>query len=182
MQYRNLLEQSRTILENKEQLDEGVFYRLPGHIIGNELYVLNKEFNSFYQSMINGNDYDLKRVNNILNKLKDITKEAKLFHTGDKVPVSYEYKKKNESVSEENVNEAKDIQSGSVVILKDGALLFIDHIDKKTNEVNVMVPNGWSRQLVNLQSLTAAIETQIPSVNKDVVLKSKLDSYLKKKS
>lgn len=108
MKYSNLIEQSRSILENKEQLNEGSFYRLPGHVIGNEFYRAHDALDSFYKTQINGNDFNEKNFDSIIKMLQAIRKEAKKFNSAEEVPVSYDYKKKkkNESVSEENVDEA----------------------------------------------------------------------------
>ena len=95
MQYRNLLEQSQRILEKREQLDEGAFYRLPGHVIGNEFYRAHDALDSFYKTQINGNDFNEKNFDSIIKMLQAIRKEAKKFNSAEEVPVSYKYKKKN---------------------------------------------------------------------------------------
>lgn len=74
-------------------INEGSFYRLPGHIIGNELYELKKAFESFYSTQINGNDVNISTLNNLIKMLNNIKKEAKMFSNPEDVPVSYIYKK-----------------------------------------------------------------------------------------
>jgi translation initiation factor 2 beta subunit (eIF-2beta)/eIF-5 len=76
----------------KEQLTES-FMRLPGHVIGNELYSVKQAFESFYSSQKNGNDFNAKALNDIIKSLQSIKKEAKKFNKPEDVPVSYQYKK-----------------------------------------------------------------------------------------
>ena len=68
--------------------------RLPGNVVGNELYVVNKDLASFTASQLNGDDFDAKRFDSIISRLTKIKKEAKGFADGADVPVSYQYKKK----------------------------------------------------------------------------------------
>ena len=70
------------------------FYRLPGHVVGNELYVVARDLKSFADSQLNGDDFDVKSFTSIIDKLNKIKKEAKAFNSEDDVPVSYVYKKK----------------------------------------------------------------------------------------
>lgn len=71
-------------------LTEGTFYRLPSHVVKNELYVLSKAVPAFYNSLKNGGDLDMKELNSIIAKLTAIKKEAKAFKQGDDVPLMYE--------------------------------------------------------------------------------------------
>lgn len=80
-------------IEEEVQLNEGAFLRLPGHVIGNELYVVTKELKSFTDSQMNGSDFNEKAFDKIIKTLKDICLEAKRFNSEDEVPVSYKYKK-----------------------------------------------------------------------------------------
>ena len=99
--YRAMLaEQTYASLEeatiaNVSQLDEAAsFYRLPGNVVGNELYVVARDLKMFADSQMNGDDFDVKSFASIIDKLNKIKKEAKAFNSEDDVPVSYVYKKK----------------------------------------------------------------------------------------
>lgn len=90
MRYNNLLRESQRILE-RENLDES-FMRLPGHVIGNELYVAQKRLKEIYESLKAGNDFNDKDFSNLITKLISIRKEAKRFRFKEEVPVAYSYK------------------------------------------------------------------------------------------
>ena len=77
---------------SKEDLEES-FYRLPGHVINNELYVLNREIDTFTKGQLNGNDFDETAFNSFIRQMQKIKKEAKKFNSEEDVPVSYQYKK-----------------------------------------------------------------------------------------
>jgi len=89
--FKSLKDTAQSVLEGKP-LEES-FMRLPGHVIGNELYSVKQEFESFYSSQKNGNDFNAKALNDIIKSLQDIKKEAKKFNSPEDVPVSYQYKK-----------------------------------------------------------------------------------------
>ena len=82
----------KTLINNEPLVTES-FMRLPGHVIGNELYSVKQAFESFYSSQKNGNDFNAKALNNIIKSLQSIKKEAKKFDSPEDVPVSYQYKK-----------------------------------------------------------------------------------------
>ena len=67
------------------------FYRLPGHVINNELYVAVKNLNSIQSSLRNGNDFDVSSFKSVITSLNAIAKQAKSFKADEKVPVSYQY-------------------------------------------------------------------------------------------
>lgn len=70
------------------------FWRLPVHVINNELFVVRKVFSSIYENATNGDDFDPEMFAKLLSQLSKIKKEAKQFKVGDEVPVSYSYKDK----------------------------------------------------------------------------------------
>tara|TARA_Y100000004_G_C8895266_1_gene403844 strand:+ start:297 stop:566 length:270 start_codon:yes stop_codon:yes gene_type:complete len=86
-----LIEKSKEILEG-ETLEEA-FLRLPGNVIGNELFVAQKELAAFYSSQTAGNDVDIKNLNKIIKDLNTVKKAVKKFNKPEDVPVSYQYKK-----------------------------------------------------------------------------------------
>ena len=88
---KNLTGVAKDVLEGKP-LEES-FMRLPGHVIGNELYSVKQAFESFYSAQKNGNDFNPKALNDIIKTLQSIKKEAKKFNSPEDVPVSYQYKK-----------------------------------------------------------------------------------------
>ena len=88
---KDLIEQSKKVLEG-ETLEEA-FMRLPGNVIGNELFDVQKELAAFYSSQTGGNDVDIKKLNAIIKDLNTIKKAVKKFNKPEDVPVSYQYKK-----------------------------------------------------------------------------------------
>ena len=88
---KDLIEKCKNVLE-EETLEEA-FMRLPGNVIGNELFVAQKELASFYSSQTSGNDVDIKVLNKIIKDLNTIKKAVKKFNKPEDVPVSYQYKK-----------------------------------------------------------------------------------------
>jgi len=76
----------------EEHLTEADFYRLPGNVIGNELYSLNREMDTFYRRMADGNDFDMDVFNAFIREMQKIKKEAKRFKSAQEVPVKYQYK------------------------------------------------------------------------------------------
>ena len=88
---KDLIEKCKNVLE-EETLEEA-FMRLPGNVIGNELFVVQKELAAFYNSQTAGNDVDIKNLNKIIKDLNTIKKAVKKFNKPEDVPVSYQYKK-----------------------------------------------------------------------------------------
>lgn len=84
---------ARQILDG-ETLTEAAFMRLPGHVIGNELWQANEALQSFTDSQLKGKDFNKKNFDGIIAQLLKIKKEAKGFADGEDVPVSFQYKKK----------------------------------------------------------------------------------------
>jgi 3D (Asp-Asp-Asp) domain-containing protein len=71
---------------------EEAFSRLPGNIINNELYTVEKDLKAFVSSQRNGNDVNEKQLNSIIKNLQSIKKEIKKFNKPEDVPVRYQYK------------------------------------------------------------------------------------------
>jgi hypothetical protein len=67
---------------NKMKTGGGVvgFERLPKSVINNELYVTFNNFKSIYDSLMNGDDFDEKRFQGIINDLVQIKSQAKKFN------------------------------------------------------------------------------------------------------
>jgi hypothetical protein len=74
-----------------EASSDNSFYRLPGHVINNELFVAVRNLNTLQSSLRNGNDLDLKSLKSVIKNLNDIAKQAKSFKASDEIPVSYQY-------------------------------------------------------------------------------------------
>jgi len=89
-----LIFESKFIKNVEEKLLKESFYRLPGHVIGNEFYSAFEKLQSIYDSQRNGNDFNIKEFNNVISQLQKIKKEAKQFNFEEEVPVFYQYKKK----------------------------------------------------------------------------------------
>jgi hypothetical protein len=88
---KDLMETSKEVLDG-ETLEEA-FMRLPGNVIGNELFAVQKALTAFYDSQTAGNDVDIKKLNQIIKELNAIKREVKRFNKPEDVPVSYQYKK-----------------------------------------------------------------------------------------
>lgn len=56
------------LTESKKELDESKYYIIPEKVIGDELYVLQRELPELYKSVKKGNDVDMKQ----LKKLKSL--------------------------------------------------------------------------------------------------------------
>ena len=65
------------------------FMRLPGHVIGNELYMAKRHMESIYSRLTDGNDYIDKEMTTLIKLLQSIRKESKSFGNADEVPRSY---------------------------------------------------------------------------------------------
>jgi len=70
------------------------FSRLPGNVINNELYVVNRAIQQFTSSQKNGDDVDEKKLNQLIKALQAIKKEVKQFKNPEDVPLKYQYKSK----------------------------------------------------------------------------------------
>jgi hypothetical protein len=81
-------------MKTYQQMLNESFMRLPGNVIGNELYEAKKMFEAIYSTQTNGDDFKEKDFNNLIKKLQDIKKQAKKFEKAEDVPVSYQYKDK----------------------------------------------------------------------------------------
>lgn len=89
------LDSAKDSVKEEAELNEGAsFMRLPGHVIGNELWQANKALDSFTSSQLKGNDFNAKNFDQILSTLTTVRKEAKTFTDPESVPVSYQYKDK----------------------------------------------------------------------------------------
>ena len=96
----------------KEGFDlEEAFDRLPGHVIGNELFTAHKSLTAFLSSQQNGNDVDIKKLNQIIKDLQDIKKQVKKFNKPEEVPVSYQYKESTD------LEESTELYNDSGVII-----------------------------------------------------------------
>ncbi len=82
---------------------EEAFSRLPGNIINNELYTVEKDLKAFVSSQRNGNDVNEKQLNNIIKDLQSIKKEIKKFNKPEDVPVSYQYKESADLEEAKNI-------------------------------------------------------------------------------
>jgi len=84
-------ELKKIIKEELKNVLKESFYRLPGHVIGNEFYSVVNQLKSIYDGQKNGNDFNPKDLANIISTLQAIKKEAKQFNSEDEVPISYKY-------------------------------------------------------------------------------------------
>ena len=85
---------------------EEAFSRLPGNIINNELYTVEKDLKAFVSSQRNGNDVNEKQLNSIIKNLQSIKREIKKFNKPEDVPVRYQYKESTD------LEEAKKYEAG----------------------------------------------------------------------
>jgi len=92
---KTLIETARKFLYTTEEdikLEER-FLRLFGSTV-HDLQKVTSRLNTFCNGQVNGNDFDEKEFNDIVNKLKGIKLDTKAFDSEDEVPVTYQYKKK----------------------------------------------------------------------------------------
>jgi hypothetical protein len=52
------------------------YYKLPEKIIGNDLYMARQNFNSLYDCVVAGNDFNKKHFDSIMNQMKAIGESA----------------------------------------------------------------------------------------------------------
>ena len=71
------------------------YFRLPGNVINNELYVAGKTMQQIIATAKAGDDFDEKAFNKLLSLLRTIKKEVKVFKVGGIEPsTAYQYKSK----------------------------------------------------------------------------------------
>lgn len=80
----NEITESEKFDTNDGAIDES-FFRLPSAIIGNELFAVAKNLNSFYDNANAGNDIDTSVLDSIIKKLSMIKKAAKKFNNPEEV-------------------------------------------------------------------------------------------------
>jgi len=73
---------------------DAYYFRLPGNVINNELYVAGKTMERIISTANAGDDFDEKAFNKLLSLLRTIKKEVKAFKVGTEPPVSYQYTSK----------------------------------------------------------------------------------------
>jgi len=79
----------RSMIKNESLNEAKTFMRLPGHVIGNELYMAKRHMESIYSRLTDGNDYIDKEMTTLIKLLQSIRKESKSFGNADEVPRSY---------------------------------------------------------------------------------------------
>ena len=79
----------KTIKANGFEIYESVvneaFYRLPKDVIGTELYVANKNLQSFYSNVSTGNDVDPKVLDAIIKNLQQVKSLTKKFNKAEEI-------------------------------------------------------------------------------------------------
>jgi len=126
-----------------EEVPTEPFYRLPGNVINNELYVAVKTLVSIERSLKNGNDLDMTSLKGVITTLNAIAKQAQSFKPGDDVPLSYQYKtKQNNNTVLENARKG-DVRN---LTLKKG--------EYKLNEETISLSTPF------LKDILRAMETQ----------------------
>ena len=71
-------------IDEAMQIDEA-YQRLPKKIIGDEFFLAQKELVNFYEYVKAGNDYDSKRMKDIISILQKIDKSAQTLEKGDAI-------------------------------------------------------------------------------------------------
>lgn len=72
-------------LNESEEINEGVFHRLPKNIISDELYLTSKNLQNFYDRTAAGNDVDPGVIDTIIRGLDKVKKAVKRFNSKDEV-------------------------------------------------------------------------------------------------
>ena len=66
------------LVESKEELNEAKYFTLPDKVVGNELFVLQRELSEFYKSVKKGNDVnmnELKKMKTMMDKIVSSVEE-----------------------------------------------------------------------------------------------------------
>lgn len=76
----------------KEDLktEKNYYWRLPKKVIGNELYPVQRNLKSLYDTVSNDNDLNMEQLEGIIRRLNKIKDAAKRFEAGEKPTRDFE--------------------------------------------------------------------------------------------
>ena len=89
---KDLIEQSKKVLEGKKENIEEAFMRLPSTAIGTDLYVLSKDLSDFLYSQMNNNDFNPKKFDDMIKRMQKIKKSAKKFNKASDMGPEFRYR------------------------------------------------------------------------------------------
>lgn len=110
------------VIKESEEVNEGVFNRLPKDIIKNELYLTSKNLTNFYDKAAAGNDVDPDVITSIIRNLEKVKKSVKKFNSKEEV-VGTVYE--SEDVNEASVQIAGHGKPSGAQVL---ATVIVDHL------------------------------------------------------
>lgn len=90
---KNLTEQQRKQVKAfVKKLVEGKFYRLPNDIVDDNVYRFKRSVESACDSVLHGNDFEMKQWESILKSAQEIIKSAKEFNSAADLPDEFKGK------------------------------------------------------------------------------------------
>ena len=75
------------------EINEGLFYRLPNKVIGNQVYSFAKGAQDLYDSLSRGVDIHPAKLDQMLKELEEIKSKVKSFTSIEEVPTEYKHTK-----------------------------------------------------------------------------------------
>ena len=82
----------KQVIENKEEDLEEAFMRLPGTVIGTDLFVLQRDLKDFLYSQMNNRDFNPKQFDDMIKRMQKIKKSAKKFNKASDMGPEFRYK------------------------------------------------------------------------------------------
>lgn len=89
---KDLIKQSKDVLEGKEQDLEEAFMRLPSTVIGTDLFVLQRDLKDFMYSQMKNRDFNPKQFDNMIKRMEKIKKSAKKFNKASDMGPEFKYR------------------------------------------------------------------------------------------
>ena len=82
----------KQVIENKEEDLEEAFMRLPGPVIGTDLFVLQRDLKDFLYSQMNNRDFNPKQFDDMIKRMQKIKKSAKKFNKASDMGPEFRYR------------------------------------------------------------------------------------------
>mgnify|MGYP005753297929 FL=1 len=89
---KDLIKQSKDVLEGKEQDLEEAFMRLPSTVIGTDLFVLQRDLKDFMYSQMKNRDFNPKQFDDMIKRMEKIKKSAKKFNKASDMGPEFKYR------------------------------------------------------------------------------------------
>ena len=83
----------KEVIEDKQEENlEEAFMRLPGTVIGTDLFVLQRDLKDFLYSQMNNRDFNPKQFDDMIKRMQKIKKSAKKFNKASDMGPEFRYK------------------------------------------------------------------------------------------